>query len=180
MKIYRTRYKSGHGESAETVRQQYLYGSSVYAGRAFRYGDVLTLNQSAAIYPDASQPQPPWAFGTLPPRHEPFSHKVKAKAEARHVGTAKRFSTTVRVLHRSAAPDPYVALAVAVLERVRSLAERRGVQRDQHAFASDAAEIDSWLRAAAEALIERGSDPLQAARDRGRHQAWLNGRSRTT
>ncbi|WP_456280726.1 hypothetical protein M1D55_09370 [Cupriavidus sp. JZ107] len=169
MKIYRTRYRSGHGEPSENVRHPYAYGTSLYAGRPFRYGDVLILNQSAAMYADAAQPLR--VTGSLPPRHEPFSHKVRAKTEARDVGTAKRFSTTVRVLHRTATSDPYVALAVAVLERVRSLAQRRGIQPDQQAVNSGAAEIDTWLRAAAEALIERGSDSLQAARDRGRHQA---------
>lgn len=173
MKIYRTRYRSGQGESTEAAPHQYGSDTSVYAGRSFRYGDVLTFNQSPATY-DAAQPL--WGAGNVPPRHEPFSHKVRAKAlaESRDVHSGKRFSSAVRVLNRTAVSDAYVALAVAVLERVRSLAERRGLEPGGQGLKPGEADIDTWLRAAADVLGERGavgSDPLQAARDRGQHQA---------
>lgn len=174
MKIYRTRYRSGQGDSSVSAPHQYASDTSIYAGRSFRYGDVLTLNQSQATYGAAAQL--PWGASSLHPRHEPFSHKVRAKilAEANDVRAAKRFSSAVRVPHRTAALDPYMALAVAVLERVRSLAERRGFEPGSQRLKPGEADIDTWLRAAADALGERGaagSDPLQAARDRGRHQA---------
>lgn len=186
MKIYRTRYKSGEGELPDNRPDPYADHSFVYAGRSFRYGDALHLNQSLPTYANAallparvdtnSNPRAQWAAGGAHPRHEPFSHKVRAKAlaEARDSRLEKRFSSTLRVLDRAAASDPYVALAIAVLERVRSLAERRGLQSGPEALKHGAADIDKWLRAAAEALGELGvpvSDPLQAARDRGRHQA---------